>query len=124
MVVQVMPLGFVPASAPSEGIYVHGLQLFNATWDTSHAVLAELLPGDSSLQPVPSVWINPLEASVVQSVSGHGVYTCPLFTCSDIELQQDSNLVIHVPLPSAHLPSLWAQKRVALCCSQDSLVPH
>ncbi|KAK7500766.1 hypothetical protein BaRGS_00008010 [Batillaria attramentaria] len=112
-----MPMSFIPTQSPAEGTFVHGLQLFNATWDTSHSVLDELLPGDGALQPVPPVWIKPVEASTNQPPSpSHNVYACPLFTCPDVELQQDSNLVAHVPLPTAHPPRLWAQKRVALCC--------
>ncbi|KAL8594105.1 hypothetical protein ACOMHN_000817 [Nucella lapillus] len=112
---EVMPVGFMPTERPTDGVYVHGMRLANARWDSSRSVLIDLLPGDEPLQPMPPVWIRPLiTGSDTQRVARLSNYTCPLFSCSDLALQQDSNLITHVPLTTVHPPTLWAQKRVAL----------
>ncbi|XP_076466624.1 dynein heavy chain domain-containing protein 1-like isoform X2 [Babylonia areolata] len=118
---EVMPLGFVATERPADGVYVHGLLLANARWDSSRSVLIDLLPGDGPLHPMPPVWIRPLNANnETQRVARLSHYTCPLFSCPDLALQQDSNLITHVPLATVHPPTLWAQKRVALVIDQVS----
>ena len=118
VLLQVMPVGFVATERSSDGVYVDGLQLANAAWDSSRSVLMELLPGDEALQPLPPVWIRPLNTNSESQQLDCSLYTCPLFSCTSIDLQQDNSLLTHVPLPTFHPPSLWAQKRVALACSE------
>lgn len=114
-------MGFIATEGPCDGVYVDGLQLANAAWDSSRSTLMELLPGDQALQALPPVWIRPLNTnSDLQHLTPSPLYTCPLYSCSDMDLQQDDSLITHVPLPTLHPPSLWAQKRIALTCSKPA----
>ncbi|PVD29941.1 hypothetical protein C0Q70_09202 [Pomacea canaliculata] len=94
------------------------MQLANATWNPSQEVLSELLPGAEAVEVLPPLWIKPRAAGEEPSERGPqlDVYLCPFFACPDLELQQDSNLVTHVPLPTRVPPATWAQSRVALSC--------
>lgn len=110
----------VATERATDGVYVEGLQLANAGWDCSRGLLTELLPGDADLQPLPLVWIRPHHSHEQPDHPAYvTLYTCPLFSCPHMALQQDSSLVSHVPLPTLHPPSLWAQKRVSLSCGSN-----
>jgi hypothetical protein len=117
---QIMPVGFMATVMPKEGVYVDGLQLSNAGWDSSRGALTELLPGEEVSLSLPPVWIRPVPTSRSASSgpkatdSAPYVYLCPLFSCASMDLQQDSSLISHILLPSLHPSTLWAQKRVAL----------
>ena len=112
-----MPIGFVATQGSADGVYVHGLQLANASWDSSQSVLMELLPGNQPFQLLPPVWIRPQTTDIGPQLSRLSLYPCPFFSCSDMALQQDDSLITHVPLPTVHPHTLWAQKRVALTFS-------
>ncbi|XP_070211333.1 dynein heavy chain domain-containing protein 1-like isoform X3 [Littorina saxatilis] len=117
---EVMSVERVATERATDGVYVEGLQLANAGWDCSRGLLTELLPGDADLQPLPLVWIRPHHSHEQPDHPAYvTLYTCPLFSCPHMALQQDSSLVSHVPLPTIHPPSLWAQKRVSLSCGSN-----
>lgn len=113
--------GILPTNTQVDGIFVCGLNLSNASWDTNCESLSELLPGDTPLQKLPPLWIKPIVNGDQHQADQH-MYKCPFFLCPDLELQQDSNVCAYIPVPTRHSSTLWAQKRVIISCSQPPFI--
>ena len=67
---------------PSEGVYIEGLQLDNATWNQKKGIIASQNQSSSG-QPLPLIWIKPTvrkqtgnDQNVDSLVSN--IYNCPL----------------------------------------------
>ena len=108
-----MPVGFLINNHPPNGIYITGVKLVNAGWDSSKKELRELLPGEDSSSELPPIWIKPIQKSS-QDICTANAYNCPLFSTSSSYFLNEDSFLIFIPLTSSLSSSVWAQKRVAL----------
>ena len=118
---QVMPAGLRPSIPPTEGVFVSGLNLHNALWDTTRSVL--MMPSTDSReeQQMPVFWLKPSDVGSAQTSSRlYQLYKCPVYCASDPKLHGERNIVVQFSLPSEQDPSMWQYQRVFLTTS----VPH
>ncbi|XP_074838975.1 dynein heavy chain domain-containing protein 1-like [Carettochelys insculpta] len=103
-----------PSSPPQSGLYLTGLELHHALWDTRAALLQETLSAQPCL--LPPVWVR----AVREPWRAHGPhaflphYSCPIYLGLP---QQPAHLsshraVTHLLLPCRMPPSLCAQRQV------------
>ena len=109
---QIMPSDFLPSSPPSRGVYVSGLTLRNAFWDT----VKQRMTDDQAVADhceLPITWFKPVERDLAMGSSQ--VYECPLRT---LEVNDDFklavNLVTSLPLPSDSPVDVLKRRRVSL----------
>ncbi|XP_067841628.1 dynein heavy chain domain-containing protein 1-like [Heptranchias perlo] len=109
---QVLTSSLPPTSPPVNGIYITGLQLHNALWDTRHGILQETL----STKPcsMPAVWLRAEEGDAGSAHLLYPQYQCPVYQgVENMEVDlKDSNIITHLPLMSKMDPSVCAQRRV------------
>ncbi|XP_067889058.1 dynein heavy chain domain-containing protein 1 [Heterodontus francisci] len=109
---QVLSSSLPPTSPPVSGIYITGLQLHNALWDTRHGLLQNTL----SIKPcsIPAVWLKAEDGEAASVHLLYPQYECPVYQGAenvDVDLK-DSNIITHLPLESKIDPSVCAQRRV------------
>ncbi|CAG5130195.1 unnamed protein product [Candidula unifasciata] len=102
---QVMPQGLSPISPPDRGVYLDGLQLKNASWDSIKSVLSENTLCSHKEHLFPVLWAKPCR------------YLCPAYSARDSQLHNDQNIFWTIPLASLKSPTFWSQKRVAFTLS-------
>ncbi len=110
---------------PSDGIYVSGLWIDGARWDTSAECLEESEPG-VMYAPLPVIHFKPGKEA---ETSGNtpGQYSCPLYKTSVragvlSTTGQSTNFVLCVSLPVRKGTSsdFWVLQGVALLCMLDT----
>ena len=114
-VFQVMPAGFRPTLPPGEGVFISGLQLHNALWDTTRAILMAPTPDSPPQQEVPIFWLKPVDngsSSITNSI--YKLYRCPVYCSTDLQQHGTSNVVVHFALPSHTEANVWQHQRVFL----------
>ncbi|XP_035825634.1 dynein heavy chain domain-containing protein 1 [Aplysia californica] len=118
---QVMPEGLTPSMSATSGVFLTGVQLKNATWDTTLNIISDAPPGPHGYGPFPTIWVKPgdVEASTTNKsvpapAAKNAVYLCPLYSARHSDHHSDANVLWNIPLPSLEHPNIWAQKRVAL----------
>ncbi|XP_029457600.1 dynein heavy chain domain-containing protein 1 [Rhinatrema bivittatum] len=108
---QILQGSLLSGTVPQYGVYLTGLQLYNALWDTRLAVIQETL----SIKPcsLPVVWIKaePVTEQKSQASSVYPQYLCPLYVCTERE-----GLVL--PTAQSLLSLLLTSKLDPLVCSQ------
>lgn len=113
-----MPAGLRPSLPPTEGVFVSGLNLHNALWDTTRAVLMMPSTDSCSGQQMPVFWLKPSDAgSGVTPRRLYQLYKCPVYCAEDCRLHGDTNIVVHFSLPTEHPPTTWQYQRVFLSTS-------
>jgi dynein heavy chain len=106
----------LPALAPPEGVYVHGLWLEGAAWDASARALAEAAPRVLFAQ-APVIWFRPRPAGEIQE---EGRYACPLYRTAErrgvlATTGHSTNFVTLVRLPGGgREPAHWVMRGAAL----------
>ncbi|KAK6166840.1 hypothetical protein SNE40_023452 [Patella caerulea] len=110
--VQVMPSGYQASKAPKTGVFLTGLTIQNALWDTSRSILTENFPGNPDCQEMPLVWIKPINKSEHSIDVKNDVFICPLSCSCDQAMLRDENIIYHLPLPSLQSSQIWQQKHV------------
>ncbi|XP_043381883.1 dynein heavy chain domain-containing protein 1 [Chelonia mydas] len=111
---QVLPCSLPPSSPPESGLYLTGMELHHALWDTSSALLQETLLGQPCL--LPPIWVQAVgeawraprpNASLLQ-------YSCPIYLGLPQQPVRLSSqrAVMHLALPCKMPPALCAQHRV------------
>ncbi|EMP30038.1 Dynein heavy chain domain-containing protein 1 [Chelonia mydas] len=111
---QVLPCSLPPSSPPESGLYLTGLELHHALWDTSSALLQETLLAQPCL--LPPIWVQAVgeawraprpNASLLQ-------YSCPIYLGLPQQPVRLSSqrAVMHLALPCKMPPALCAQHRV------------
>jgi dynein heavy chain len=109
-----------PTTQPDVGVYVQGLWLEGARWDSDEKVLAEV--EDAKLiELAPILHLVPVPTS---TQVGHGFYQCPVFQLlhSDREVSEKKPFVKTIamfPLPSGKSEDFWALRGVALLLTPD-----
>nr|XP_014353005.1 PREDICTED: dynein heavy chain domain-containing protein 1 isoform X2 [Latimeria chalumnae] len=117
---QVLSGTLPPTTPPESGVYLTGLNLHNALWDTRLGILQETL-SDKPCQ-LPTVWITAVTSELRATTPKKPIfpqYICPIYmgTASrDVSLK-DSDVITHVPLPSKVDPAVCMQRRVHLISS-------
>ncbi|XP_060119766.1 dynein heavy chain domain-containing protein 1 [Heteronotia binoei] len=109
--VQVLPTMLPPSNAPDKGLYLMGLELHHALWDTHSCRLQETRSGQPCQLPAVRVqatfqpWETPSEEAT---------YQCPVFlgTPAAFVPLRSQEVVMHVALPSQLAPEVCAQRRV------------
>ena len=108
-----------PSQAPSEGVYVSGLRLHNASWDSKRALITLLntsQPHQSS--PLPILWLKPATTDnygLPSEEKGSPVqmHSCPVYS-GDVctEEMHSCTPALRVELPCTLDTTVWTQKRV------------
>lgn len=113
---------------PAEGVYVRGLFLAGARWDSHEESLAEQRP-KILWEEMPVLWLNPLDNKSKPSApqveqEGFYTYTCPLYRTSERHgvlstTGHSTNFVMSLDLPTRLPPSHWVKRGVALITQSD-----
>ncbi|XP_071386131.1 dynein heavy chain domain-containing protein 1 [Centroberyx affinis] len=133
---QVLSVLTSPASLPLDGVYLCGLELRGALWDTRLGALQDTLSPQSCLMPLFHVQARALDtrprktshlknADAVQvsdappsDAPQFPVYHCPLYLDGERESADwglaDANIITTVPLPAKINPVLCSLRRVRL----------
>ena len=112
---QIMPQGLSPSVQPATGVFLSGLQLKNASWDSTVNSLSDTASISTGFCSFPVLWATPRDKSVTPSVAAKNVmYNCPLYSARHSDDQSDSTMVWMIPLPSLQDPNIWSQCRTAL----------
>jgi dynein heavy chain len=103
---------------PVDGIYIHGLFLEGARWDSQSQSLADSKPKELFTQ-FPVMWLLPEEDKKEASI---GFYKAPVYKILTRRgvlstTGHSTNFIIHVEIPTKDHPSKWIKAGVALFCS-------
>ncbi|XP_078259062.1 dynein heavy chain domain-containing protein 1-like [Rhinoraja longicauda] len=101
-----------PSSPPEEGVYISGLELHGALWDSRLGVLQDTMSSKPCSLPV--VWLRAEEAEVADTPSLYPQYDCPVYLGAESEVRDltDTNIITHISLASKLDPLVCAQRRV------------
>jgi dynein heavy chain len=102
-------------SAPSEGVYIHGLFLEGCGWDAAAKQLCESQP-KVLFVPAPVMWLRPRVEGKAES---SGFYDCPLYRTADrrgvlATTGHSTNFVMFCRLPTDQPASHWVLRGVAM----------
>lgn len=107
-------------SPPSRGVYLSGLKLTGASWDTDRGLITELPESRDSCE-LPIVWLKPIEVMRSRAPSAKGnthdsdipLFDCPLLIGEDWRTDL-CTLVTSLSLPSILDKRILKQRRVAI----------
>nr|XP_022307447.1 dynein heavy chain domain-containing protein 1-like isoform X3 [Crassostrea virginica] len=113
--IQVMPAGLNPSVPPKDGIFISGLRLYNALWDTARGMLMSGASDKQSCQDMPVVWLKPYDIHSPSRVPiKYQQYLSPLYCSADQRCHSHATMVTELPLPTLVDPAVWHQNRVFL----------
>ncbi|XP_052798483.1 dynein heavy chain domain-containing protein 1-like isoform X5 [Mya arenaria] len=118
--VEVMPAGLKPSLPPSQGVFISGLQLHNALWDITRAVMMQPTPDSPSHQDMPIFCLKPLDAGAQTPRRLYKLYRCPVYCTRGSSQHGDSSVVVHFSLPTLCEPSIWQYQRAFLSAAVPS----
>ncbi|XP_051882448.1 dynein heavy chain domain-containing protein 1 [Pristis pectinata] len=110
---QVLSSFLPPTSPPENGVYITGLQLHGALWDSRLGLLQDTL----SIKPcsMPVVWLR-AEKVATETAGSPSLprYECPVYLGAEGEAMDltDTNIITHLSLASKMDPLVCAQRRV------------
>ncbi|CEO98004.1 hypothetical protein PBRA_006118 [Plasmodiophora brassicae] len=101
---------------PDEGVYIHGLYIEGAAWDTKAKVLTESRPKEVVV-PLPVLYVTAVTTEKSRATLKPGAfYSCPCYT---VPKRTDQNFVFVVNLKTNRDPNHWTLRGVALLCSKE-----
>lgn len=108
---QVLPSVLPPAKPPENGLYLTGLELHHALWDSRTCQLQETLSAQPC--PLPTVWVQ-ASRQRLSTASLQPTFSCPVYLgAPNIAASLASHQAIaHLPLPCKVPPDLCVQRRV------------
>ncbi|XP_053861161.1 dynein heavy chain domain-containing protein 1-like [Malaclemys terrapin pileata] len=120
---QVLPGLLPPSSPPESGLYLTGLELHNALWDTRSALLQETLSAQPCL--LPPVWVQAVREAwrAHRPNAALPQYSCPIYLGlpqQPVHLSSQRALT-HLALPCKMPPALCAQRRVHIVSTLPGL---
>ncbi|XP_065445590.1 LOW QUALITY PROTEIN: dynein heavy chain domain-containing protein 1 [Chrysemys picta bellii] len=120
---QVLPGLLPPSSPPESGLYLTGLELHNALWDTRSALLQETLSAQPCL--LPPVWVQAVREAwrAHRPNAALPQYSCPIYLGlpqQPVRLSSQRALT-HLALPCKMPPALCAQRRVHIVSTLPGL---
>ncbi|XP_054830568.1 dynein heavy chain domain-containing protein 1 [Eublepharis macularius] len=113
---QVLPTVLPPSTGPDKGLYLSGLELHHAFWDTHSSQLQET-PVDQPCQ-LPTVWVQ-ATFKPWNAPSCEPTYRCPVFLgAPNVPVPLSSQqAIMHLSLPCKPGPEPFLQRRVyAVSC--------
>jgi hypothetical protein len=109
-------------AAPASGVYIHGLFMEGARWDTERGHLAESEKGEL-FTALPVVWMEPVDSNTPKALNS---YACPVYKESTRQgvlstTGHSTNFVMHMHLksPDRISPDRWQVRGAALLCQLD-----
>ena len=107
-------------SPPSRGIYLSGLKLNGASWDTERGCISRLTDSRDPCE-LPIVWLKPVEVMRSRATSAKAKkhdddissFDCPLLTGEDWRTDL-CTLLTNLSLPSIVAEAVLKQRRVAI----------
>ena len=110
-----MPAGLNPSVPPKDGIFISGLRLYNALWDTARGMLMSGASDKQSCQDMSVVWLKPYDIHSPSRVPiKYQQYLSPLYCSADQRCHSHATMVTELPLPTLVDPAVWHQNRVFL----------
>lgn len=123
-------------TGPEEGVYIHGLYLEGARWDSTAAdggVLAEPIRRQL-FSEMPVIWLRPVHAAKLaaataakakQAGAASMSYTCPVYKTSKragtlSTTGHSTNFILAIRLASNLPERHWVKRGVALLCQLDT----
>ena len=83
--------GLNPSVPPKDGIFISGLRLYNALWDTARGLIMSGASDKKSCQDMPVVWLKPYDISLFLS---------PLYCSADQRCHSHATILTELPLPT------------------------
>ncbi|XP_069041728.1 dynein heavy chain domain-containing protein 1 isoform X2 [Lepisosteus oculatus] len=115
---QVLKTSAIPSSPPHSGIYITGLELHGALWDTRLGAVQETL----SIQPcqLPVVWVRATAdiTTATSSPSSFPLYLCPVYKDLIPGHLMDRDKITYIPLVAKLPPTLCKIRRVRIIIRQ------
>jgi len=111
-------------SPPEDGVYVHGLFLQGARWNTEAGVVEEMHPAVLFYR-MPAIALVPALRAEVDPIADSGkVYTCPVYKTSLragtlSTTGHSTNFVMSLHLPSKEAQDHWIRRGVAMLSQLD-----
>ncbi|XP_032879296.1 dynein heavy chain domain-containing protein 1 [Amblyraja radiata] len=114
---QVLSSFLPPHCPPDEGVYISGLVLHGALWDSRLGVLQDTMSIKSC--SLPAVWMRAVEAENADTPSLYPQYECPVYLGAESGVGDltDTNIILHISLASKLDPMVCAQRRVHIASS-------
>merc|ERR1711988_1682109 len=102
---------------PKEGVYIHGLFMDGARWDSDSKGLAESRP-KVLFDALPVLHVTGVDSKQkLNSGDKKRFYSCP---CYKYSMRTDRYIIFEVPIPAGtKLPSHWILRGVSLLCSVE-----
>ncbi|OAF70778.1 Axonemal beta dynein heavy chain 3 [Intoshia linei] len=114
------PSTFLEMDSPEDGVYVYGLFLEGARWDSGVCLLEESHP-KSLYSEMPMVWFRPVNRDEIVTDNR---YICPVYNTTErrgtlTTTGHSTNYIVCINVPSKHLQSHWIKRGVAAFCQLE-----
>ncbi|XP_033127107.1 dynein heavy chain domain-containing protein 1-like isoform X2 [Anneissia japonica] len=115
---QTQVLGMItpPTVQPEKGVYLIGLQLNNASWDSKRACLNISATNDQQnvTSSLPVIWLKPIDRAIQweKSAIEGNVFKCPVHSSAVEDVVDAEDALFHVNLPSDLNDDVYNQLRV------------
>jgi dynein heavy chain len=110
---------------PQDGVYIYGLFLEGARWDSSEGALVEPLRRELYSE-MPLIWLKPNTAKKVAQMHAQNkmIYPCPVYKTSRragtlSTTGHSTNFVLTIYLKSKHHERHWVKRGTALLTQLD-----